>query len=97
MYEYHMGKKEMRMPGEAGVKNFCVEYIMMEKRLEQYSIYGISLIKETRQDKEVADTGWISSDRCLVENLIQKLMDCNITPYILTEVDDDWMGELSPL
>lgn len=85
----------MRMSGEAGAEKFCVEYIMMEKRLEQYSIYGISLIKEAREDKEVADTGWISSDRCLVENLIRKLMDCNITPYILTEVVDDWMGSLA--
>ncbi len=89
--EYSLGKKEIAVSWEMeGDREFWVEYILVEEKTEEEKAYGIRLIKNNR---ESAYTGLISHEKKPVVHLIERMMRCDITPFVLNEIVDDWYAQ----
>lgn len=93
-----MGTKQVigadadRMEEEvSATASFALEYILTQQEIQNHMAYGITVIKDS---KEKASTGPICLHKGMILRLLQKLMDCNITPCVLNEVVDDWFDTI---
>lgn len=65
-----------------------LHYFLTEQSTASGIGYGIMVLKD---NGEQAHTGSLSTDQEIVLSLMQKLMQCTITPCVLNEVVDDWL------
>lgn len=70
--------------------NVSLEYYLTEEKKEgKNNLYGIQIELRNREKIESERTGIISDCKDKVEQFLEKLMKCAITPYVLLEVVDD--------
>ena len=87
-YDFEMGTKEVCQ----GEEKWRLAYLLTKQELSGGIGYGIKVSKD---NGECAYTGPLSMKREGVLSLLQRLMECDITPCILNEVVDDWAGSFS--
>lgn len=89
MQQYTVGEKRVEMitGGTQEESSFVLEYILTQEEIQNHAAYGITVVKDK---SESASTGPVCMHKGAVLQLLQKLMDCSITPCVLNEVVDDW-------
>lgn len=95
MQEYTIGERKVeKITGETQEESsFILEYILTQQEIQSHQAYGITVVKDKA---ETDSTGPVSLHKDVVMQLLQKLMDCSITPCVLNEVVDDWFDAMMP-
>ena len=68
---------------------FVQYYLTEEEKGRSETLYGIEVKLESEGKKEIEWTGAISECYKKVKELGERLMRCQVTPYVLLEVVDD--------
>lgn len=95
MQEYTIGERKVEeiTGGTQEESSFILEYILTQQEIQSHQAYGITVVKDKA---ETDSTGPVSLHKDVVMQLLQKLMDCSITPCVLNEVVDDWFDAMMP-
>lgn len=93
MQEYIVGARRVEKitGGTQEESSFVLEYILTQEEIQNHTVYGITVIKDK---DESASTGPVCQHKGVILQLMQKLMNCSITPCVLNEVVDDWFDAM---